>query len=52
MALSEQIVDDGMTPWCFGFEAGTATGWAGTDFIEDIVVRQIGSDVLHPVVPG
>ncbi len=45
VALSEQIVADGMTPWCFGFEAGTATGWAGTDWIEDIVVRQVGADV-------
>jgi alpha-glucoside transport system substrate-binding protein len=45
MALSQQIVDDGMTPWCFGFESGGATGWAGTDWLEDIVVRQSGGDV-------
>ncbi len=45
VALSEQIVADGGTPWCFGFGAGTATGWAGTDWIEDIVVRQSGADV-------
>ena len=29
VALSQQIVDDGMTPWCFGWEAADATGWAG-----------------------
>ncbi len=45
VALSAQIVADGGTPWCFGFGAGTATGWAGTDWIEDIVVRQSGADV-------
>jgi alpha-glucoside transport system substrate-binding protein len=45
VALSEQIVADGMTPWCFGFEAGGATGWPGTDWIEDIYLRQQGGDM-------
>ncbi len=40
--LSQQIVDDGMTPWCFGFESGGATGWPGTDWLEDILVRESG----------
>lgn len=44
VALSQQIVDDGMTPWCFGFESGGATGWPGTDWIEDIFVRLHGAD--------
>jgi alpha-glucoside transport system substrate-binding protein len=44
MALSQQIVDDGLTPWCFGFESGDADGWPGTDWIEDILVRQSGGD--------
>ena len=44
VALSEQIVADGMTPWCFGFESGGATGWPGTDWIEDIYLRQQGAD--------
>lgn len=44
VALSEQIVADGMTPWCFGFESGGATGWPGTDWIEDIYLRQQGGD--------
>jgi alpha-glucoside transport system substrate-binding protein len=45
IALSEQIVADGLTPWCFGLESGTASGWPGTDWIEDIYVRQNGSDM-------
>jgi alpha-glucoside transport system substrate-binding protein len=44
VALSEQIVSDGMTPWCFGFESGGATGWPGTDWIEDIFVRLHGAE--------
>jgi alpha-glucoside transport system substrate-binding protein len=47
VALSQQIVDDGMTPWCMGFESGGATGWPGTDWIEDIVVRQSGAEVYE-----
>jgi DNA-binding LacI/PurR family transcriptional regulator len=45
LALSQQIVDDGMTPWCFGFGSGGATGWPGTDWIEDILVRQAGGEI-------
>ncbi len=44
VALSSQIVSDGLTPWCFGFESGGATGWPGTDWIEDILLRQAGGD--------
>ena len=27
-------------PWCVGLESGAAGGWPGTDWIEDIVLRQ------------
>jgi len=45
ISLSEQAVADGYTPWCFGFESGDATGWPGTDWIEDIYVRESGSEM-------
>jgi alpha-glucoside transport system substrate-binding protein len=45
VALSQQAVDDGLTPWCFGFGSGGATGWPGTDWLEDIMVRMYGADV-------
>lgn len=44
VALSAQMVSDGVTPWCFGFESDQATGWPGTDWIEDIFVRLHGSE--------
>jgi alpha-glucoside transport system substrate-binding protein len=44
VALSDQMLSDGITPWCFGYGAGDATGWAGTDWIEDLFVRQHGAD--------
>jgi alpha-glucoside transport system substrate-binding protein len=45
MALSDQIVADGGTPWCVGFESGSATGWPATDWMEDIMLRTAGTDV-------
>jgi alpha-glucoside transport system substrate-binding protein len=33
--------------WCVGLESGAATGWPGTDWIEDIVLRQAGPDVYQ-----
>ncbi|TMB76519.1 MAG: carbohydrate ABC transporter substrate-binding protein [Chloroflexi bacterium] len=44
-ALSKKIADSGTTPWCIGLESGAASGWPGTDWLEDIVIRQSGPDV-------
>lgn len=45
IALSEQIVADGKTPWALGMESGAATGWVGTDWIEDIMLRTAGPEL-------
>ena len=45
IALSDQIVEDGSTPWCVGFESEGATGWPATDWMEDIMLRTAGVDV-------
>lgn len=39
IALSDQIVSDGGTPWCIGLGSGGATGWPATDWVEDIMLR-------------
>jgi len=39
IALSEQIVADGGTPWCIGLGSGGATGWPATDWVEDMMLR-------------
>ena len=39
IALSDQMVADGRTPWCIGMEDGDASGWVGTDWVEDILLR-------------
>ena len=42
--LSDQIVADGKAPWCLGTGSEAATGWPATDWMEDIVLRQEGTD--------
>jgi alpha-glucoside transport system substrate-binding protein len=34
-----------IAPWCFAMASGSATGWAATDWVEDLVVRRSGPDV-------
>ena len=38
-ALADTMIADGNTPWCVGIESGPATGWAFTDWVEDIMLR-------------
>ena len=38
-ALQNMIIADGDTPWCIGIESGAATGWAATDWIEEMMLR-------------
>ncbi|MHA6323854.1 ABC transporter substrate-binding protein [Roseivivax sp. CAU 1753] len=37
--LTDQIVDDGGTPWCIGLGSGAATGWPATDWVEEMMLR-------------
>lgn len=44
--LTADIASSGTTtPWCVGFGSGEATGWPGTDWLEDYVLRLNGPDV-------
>ncbi len=51
-ALVEQMVADGNVPWSMGFESGDATGWTGTDFVQDIMLVQQGPDFVNGVIDG
>ena len=42
IALSDQMVADGRVPWCNYMESGAATGWLGTDWIEDLLLGAAG----------
>ena len=45
LALGDKIKASGTAPWCIGEESGSATGWPGTDWIEELVLKQSGPDV-------
>ena len=46
MTLTAKIAADDAAakPWCAGFGSGTATGWPGTDWVEDLVLRVADKD--------
>ena len=50
--VAEVEDDDDLDPWCFTMEAGTATGWAATDWVEDLVVRRAGPDAYEAWAEG
>ncbi len=45
VALSDSMVADGRTPWCNYIESGFATGWIGTDWVEDLLLGAEGPAV-------
>jgi alpha-glucoside transport system substrate-binding protein len=47
ITLSQQIAATGATPWCVAMESGAASGWPGTDWLEDIILRQSGEQVYN-----
>ncbi|WP_295574250.1 ABC transporter substrate-binding protein [uncultured Microbacterium sp.] len=53
LALTTTIQEaTGKAPWCAGFESEAASGWPGTDWIEDLVLRQAGPEVYDQWVAG
>lgn len=52
LALSDRISASGTTPWCIGMEAAGATGWVGTDWVEDLVLRMHGPELYDSWTAG
>src|SRR5574341_614417 len=51
-ALVEKMVADKKVPWSMGLESGDATGWTGSDFIQDILLVQQGPDYVNKIISG
>jgi len=51
-ALVEQMVADGNVPWSMGLESSDATGWTGSDFIQDILLVQQGPAYVMGLIDG
>ncbi|HEX2980386.1 MAG TPA: hypothetical protein VHO48_08990, partial [Anaerolineaceae bacterium] len=50
--LVEKMVSNGDVPWSMGFESGDATGWTGSDFIQDILLVQQGPEYVMKIISG
>lgn len=51
-ALVEKMVADKNIPWSMGMESGPATGWTGSDFIQDILLVQQGPQYVMDIING
>jgi alpha-glucoside transport system substrate-binding protein len=47
LALTDEIRETGVTPWCISMEHGDATGWVATDWLEDILLRTAGVETYN-----
>jgi DNA-binding SARP family transcriptional activator/ABC-type glycerol-3-phosphate transport system substrate-binding protein len=52
LALSDRIVADGGTPWCFAVNSAEATGWPATDLVEDLLLHESGPEVYDAWIAG
>jgi len=50
--LVEQMVADGNVPWSMGMESDAATGWTGSDFIQDLLLAQQGPEFVMGLIDG
>ena len=50
--LVDKMSADGHIPWSMGLESGDATGWTGSDFIQDILLVQQGPAYVMGIING
>ena len=46
------MVADGNVPWSMGFGSDAATGWTGSDFIQDLLLTQQGPQYVMDIING
>ena len=51
-ALVEMMKTNGDVPWSMGMESGDATGWTGSDFIQDILLVEQGPQYVLDIISG
>jgi alpha-glucoside transport system substrate-binding protein len=51
--LVEKMVTDGQVPWSMGYNnGGSADGWTGSDFIQDMLLATQGPDYVNKIIAG
>lgn len=51
-AAGDRLRERGSTPWCLGIEDGANSGWAATDWVEELVLKGAGPEVYDGWVAG
>lgn len=49
---TDRTAADGTTPWCIGLESGASSGWPATDWIEQFILGQSGTEVYDEWMNG
>ena len=52
LAVSRKAISAGISPWAIGVESGAASGWVGTDWIENIFLRLHGAKLYQDWYEG
>ena len=52
MSLDDKISGSGTTPWCVGLESAATSGWPGTDWLSDIMMRTAGPSAYQQWYSG
>jgi alpha-glucoside transport system substrate-binding protein len=52
VALADKMASDGNIPWSMGLNSGSATGWTGSDFIQDLLLVTQGPAYVNDIISG
>lgn len=52
VALADTVAETGGIPWCMGMGSTPISGWPGTDWIEDILLHQFGTEIYQQWTSG
>jgi alpha-glucoside transport system substrate-binding protein len=52
IALSDEIKEGGLPPWSMGVESEAASGWPGSDWIQQIFINEQGEDAYDDLIAG
>lgn len=52
IALSQELLDAGVTPWSVGMEAGDGSGFPGSDWLQQIILNEAGEETYDGLIDG
>ena len=52
IALTNDLRESGITPWSMGVESAEASGWPGSDWLQQIILNEAGPEVYDGLIDG